>query len=628
MAFEPVDEFSAAEAADVTEKLTEVPDGPELLRILALARRPTPDPEGGEALELAAWLTGTLRRRPDGPLYPGPLTGTQALALREGKSLDGGFFPMRPGAGKTLFCALMAALYIQAGYERVMVVVPASARAQTKAEFDRFARDWKCPDSRQVMFVNYELLSHENSAADPDGSRPSYLHLKQPQVMLFDEAHNVANASSACTRLVRYYLLDHPNTIVFGMTGTPFIRSIKDAAEMLEWSLKERSPLPRRGHWKELNAWASYLDPKTGAFGRIKAGALMQLERAYGDGTAPFYDERLHSEAVSATRQALARRILETPGVIGTAEPALDIPLTMEPWIPDQLDPALEEAYSQVVSKQELPDGTPIADKLSSYRHLYRLGYAHWNEWSPSPPDEWKLAFRAWGKWCRRALRYNKHKLSSEAQLKRALSKGLYASGKPKLAAWEAASAAYTEDTGLPEPPSVARWVNEGQETVEAVRQWVREHHGLVWVNSVGLGEKLAAELGIPYYGAGTVDASGRSIREHPGGPAIASLDACGTGLQLTYWNKALFLCTPGEQVLARLHRRGQTAPVVRNWLYIGCAAHLDSYHRARDVKAKFASDMTLDEQRLEKVQCSLPSVFELGMRPGVRWQSKALDDD
>lgn len=626
-----LDEFSAAENADQVDAPKEVPDGPELMRIMELERREIPDPDGPEAQRVAEFLTRTLGKKPADQLYPGPLMGTQALALREGKSLRGGWFPIVVGGGKLLTCYLMASLHLAAGFERVLYVVPGANVPDVEREFPQYHDSWHGPTLKQISIQSYERLSNPNSAGkigvDGQVLKLSLLDRLRPQVIIFDEAHSLANASSAGARLVRNYMAANPETIVFAFSGTPFISSIRDAAHILEWCLKDRSPLPRLKHFVELHSWAGYLDSTSGALGRVELGALRELALVFGyEPNIWTEDEETIVETRSEMRRVVARRILETPGVIGTQDAPLDIPLTMEPWYPIFEDPAVNEAYESIFEVSELPDGTQLADQLTQSRHLSTVGLSFWSKWIPEPAADWVLARNEWSKWCRRAIKYNKHKLASEAQVKDGLRRGLNKSGLPLLEAWEAANKEYRTTTGLREPPSVPQWLGGGSEVVEAVRYWVKEHQGLVWVRHIGLGELLSHELGIPYYGAGGgYDAkSGRNILQHAGGPAIASIDACGTGKNLQrLWSRNLWLVVPGEQALARTHRRGQSAPVVRNWVYLGCNQHLEAIERARDTKATFQQELLLSPQKLKYAEWSLPDGWELAKRGGTRWEPK-----
>lgn len=629
------DEFSAIEEAEQTEKLTEIPDDGELLRILRLPRRDIPDPDSPEAIKLAGFLTQHLAKVPLDQLYPGPLMATQALALREGKVCKGLWAPIVVGGGKRLTCFLLATLYLKAGYTNVVYVHRGAEREDVKREFELFRKSWHGPTELQLRCITYEDIRQPGNAEVLDANgrlvKPSLLDRIQPQVMIFDEIHELGNAGAAGTKRVRHYLARKPETICMGLTGTPYRDSLADAAHLMEWCLKENSPLPRPSvAWKTLQAWCGYLDAKPGgALGRTEVGALRRYCELY-DSPLDTYnsDAEVQREVIQGIRRLVAQRILETPGVIGTRDAPLDVPLTMDPWYPLEDNFDVSQTYHEMVKTEKLPDGTELPDPLALTRNLSTTGYNFWSKWLPEPPEEWRQARNAWSKWCRRALKYNKHRLTSEATVKAAIRRGLYQeTGKKLLEAWEAADKAYREETGLREPPSVPQWLGDGTEVVASVREWVRQYGGLVWVQHIGLGDLLSAQLGIPYYGAGGGfdKNTKRNIIHHPGGPAIASLDACGTGKNLQHlWSDALWLCVPGEQALARIHRRGQKASVVRNFYYIGCAPHLDSYERAKEVKAAFHQDMMLSPQKLMYLQDEgMPSCWELERRGGTRWEPR-----
>lgn len=280
------------------------------------------------------------------------------------------------------------------------------------------------------------------------------------------------------------------------------------------------------------------------------------------------------------------------------------------------------------------------------YPGLAGILAAAYNEALPS--ESWRRARNQWAKWCRKAIRYNKKGIDSESRMKDAARRELVNDkwtlaectqlkllglpqpevGSSRLDNWEAEEKAERKRTGLLEPPSVAVWVSE--QIVDECERWLaKAGNGVIWVNSIGLGELLSERLSIPYYGAGGLDARGRHIKEHPGGPGIASLKANGTGRNLQgFWHNNLWLCTPNEQALGRTHRAGQLAKVVRNWVYLGCQDHLKSFHAARSTKAAFAEDMQLSPQKLRYAQTNMPQASELGQRGGYRWKQPKKTED
>ncbi len=304
--------------------------------------------------------------------------------------------------------------------------------------------------------------------------------------------------------------------------------------------------------------------------------------------------------------------VLEPPGVIGTQDPPLETKLVIDGYTPPALDDAVEAAISELRATWVLPDGTKLADGLEVSRHLNTLGHGLWQKWDPPPPEEWVDSRNTWSSWCRRAIKSNRRGIDSEAKMKEAVRKGIY-NDEGALKRWEEAYKAERKRTGLREPPSVPVWVSD--EAIEAVGAWIEEHPGLVWVRSIGLGDRLSKVLKIPYYGEKGLDRNSRHITKHPGGAAVASMAANGLGRNLqALWSKNL----------GRTHRPGQTADTVHNWVYLGCAEHLKSFWAAANNKARFANEIQESPQKLRYAQLSLPTARELESLGGERWALKA----
>lgn len=726
-------EMEAAHEEPSKPRFDEVPDGPELHRILSLPWREPPSQSDSEAENLAKFLTARFAKN-NSP-YPGALRPIQALALREAWEAKGLVAMMAVGTGKSL-CAWLIPLILDA--VRPLYCCPAGMVGPIQTEFAKFMPHWHGPFSYPVL--SYSKLAAPKAAAVYDAKgdlfRAPLLDRLAPDLIVLDEAHACGNSGSATTKRIRAYLKANPTTKVVVMSGTLLRTSINQGAHLMDWALGAGSPLPR--DFEERMAWAAALDAGAAGGGlTFDAGALTKMLQP-GEGTD-----------LDTVRKAVGRRILYTPGVIGTQGQIVDAGLTVDAWEPESEDPVLNDAFEALRSTWALPDGDEIADGIELARHAFTLGNGHYQTWfshegfrecltkilkledkklsreekqilrdiargteidttlvvalgnlerdlpltestlsehgtdlpknnttslslnttefamfagsdvtahskesrcasitatkpekyegscvtsainqsgnwetllkrytvlqpilreaiaSAKPPVEWRMARNEWAKWCRKAIKVNKRNIHSEATMKDAVRKGLYNDGG-LLEKWEAARDAERARTGLREPASLTVWVSD--EAIRAVRSWLADHEGVVWVLNTGLGVRLSEELKIPFYGAQGLDAKGNHITKHRGGPAVSSIQANGTGKNLQgLWSKNLWLTTPTEQALGRTHRPGQKADVVQNWIYLGCAEHLEAFWRAAEQKTGFAEHMTSSSQKLTVAKIDVP---------------------
>ncbi len=601
-------------------KLGEVPYGPEFERIRALPRRPIPQATDQWAVELAADLTRRLAKKPNP--YPGPLRPLQAVALKEAWEVGGLAGLLRAGTGKTLTSYLLPAVL---GAKRPLYVCPAAMEGDVAKEFVQYTHSWNGPKLHELQIVSYETFASPGNGEElsPAGEvlLQSLIARMNPDLIILDESHRCSDSGTTTSRRFRTFLEDTTDAAVCAITGTFFKTSIKDGSHIYEWALGDNAPLPVDFDEREL--WASYLDVGKTAM-RAGVGALLdflnsQERREYN--RAMFDDDRR-----SIVRRAVARWCFETPGVLCTTEPRLDIPLYVHGLpVPVELEEeAVEAAFVDLRTYERRPDGQFLVDRFAVARAAKQLGYGFYGVWDPPPPADYSTAHSAWGKWCRKKIKTNQRNIDSEARMKKAVRDKLYdkddPDGRVLLERWQDEDEAYQHETGLREPPSVPVWI--AGEVFGVVEQWLGEHEGVIWVENIGIGERIAEEFSIPYYGAEGIDEkSGRHIKEHPGGSAVASLQANGTGRNLQgFWNKNLWLCVPTEQGLARTHRPGQKADAVHNWYVIGCAEHLKSFYYASNDKSRFAADMNGDEQRLCYAEIDMPKERELERRGGRRW--------
>lgn len=604
------------EQQERTLRFPAVSDGAELFRILALPRRSAPGPHDSKTVELAAFLTSRLAKVTNP--YPGALRPLQAAALQEAWECRGlgGF--LKVGGGKMLTAFLLPTVL---GAKQPLYVAPGNLRAETLANFARYRKDWH---GGELEFLSCEELSNPSGGEelDDDGNvvRHTALQRRRPDLLIFDEADALGKVA---TSRVRSYLRRNPHCLVVVLTGTAFKVSIYPAARMLEWALGDKSPLPRPSvGWEELQSWCDYLDVRQSSGVSTGVGALMRFltEAEAND----FYATSDLKERKQMVRRAVARHIYETAGVLSSqgdsklvAADGREVGLEVLSLLPASECSATDEFF-EAVRVGQLPDGTVLADPLAKSRHAYTAGFNYFTKFNPEPPQAWRDARNDWSSWCAAAIQRNRRGIDSEARMVRAVRKGLL-NDEGRLAEWESAQRRYKAETGLDEPPSEAVWLST--QAIDSAEAWVRQHGGLVWVIGVELGHRIAERCGIPFYRERGRDAKKRHIKDHTGGPAVCSFASNRRGRNLQgIWAKQLFMCTPEEQSLARVHREGQQNDVTA-WVYVGCLEHLRAFERAKDDKAAFASAWTLSTQKLDLADGHMPSIEELADRDSPRWR-------
>lgn len=590
---------TSQEALPQSERVAEVPDSKELRRIVGLPRRPL---DSGE--RWAREMTEAFRRTSEPCVAhagkcPMALRPIQALALHDIHQFGGLFAPIRVGGGKTLI-SFLAPYILDA--KRPLLLIPAKLVNKTRREFRHLAQHWHGPNPDAFRIETYELLGRPQAA--------ELLERYQPDLIVMDECHKVKNPRAAVTRRVRRYMDAHPGTKVVAMSGTITKRSLRDYSHIAHWCLPRICPVPVTH--KDLEAWADCLDERVNQFRRVRTGALKLL-------CNPDEQERIQyggEEELSAVRQGYRRRLVETPGVVASQEGALGVALSISGLDPVSHDKVLEGHFCTLRTMWETPDGHPLADGITMWRHARELGLGFYYRWNPRPPEDWLEARRAWAKFCREVIKYNRRGIDSEAQVVMAVDRKDYPMGKPVLELWRA-----LRDTF--EPNTEAVWAST--EALDAAKKWSTENTGIIWVDHVQFGIRLAEMTALPYYGAQGKDARGRMIEDHPHGqPLIASVQSNHEGRNLQGWCQNLIMaCPPNgailEQLLGRTHRDGQMADEVTVEIYVGCLEHVAGFYQAQK-DASYVQDTQGQAQKLLYADVDFPDLEEIAGRGGYRW--------
>lgn len=542
----------------------------EFLRISRLPRRRWPPVPP----ELVTRLSEHLQT-PHGDMVLRPW---QAAALCEFHDNGGLFAQAGIGMGKTLLSYLAAAV-IEA--KRPLLLVPAKLREKTLREFRELRLSWK---GVPIRVESYEMLSTTNKKT----GRPSVdLDHYKPDCILLDEVHRCRDVRSKRTKKLNRYIREARkaglSVRVMAMSGTIAKRSLRDFAHILEWCLPTTSPLPH--DWLDLTTWSDAVDERVVMGDPVDPGVLLQL-------CTP---EEKRLPPLDAARRAVGRRIFETPGAMATERTdgvAASLIIECHEVVADI---AMENAFEVMKRTWTAPSGEAIADPIAMYRHLRECACGFVYKWRHPAPLEWLYARSDWAIGVRETIATNRRGLDSEFEVALEVSRNPHHPLREAREAWQKVKKTF-------EPETVPVWLSDAP--LEWAAKWAASDPGLVWVEHVAVGERLAKLTGLPYYGAGGRDAKGRYIEDHPGGSAIASIASNAEGRNLQkLWSRALFMSFPptgyvAEQAIGRLHRPGQEADEVVCDIMISCREQLVGVEKAlRD--ASFLTTVLQSSMRL-----------------------------
>lgn len=352
-----------------SDKQEEVKATLEFHRIANLPRR-SMLAEELEALRVR--LTDALRR-PGGTMS---LRVKQAHALAEIGLYGGLVGVMRVGSGKTLV-TLLAPAMLHPEPRRPLLVTKASLVEKTKQDFARMKEHWLLPTNMQ--YVSYEFLGRVSGS--------DFLEKTcRPDMLILDECHLAKNKKAGVTRRLARYMADNPKTKVVDLSGTFFKASLKDAAHLIRWALKDAAPVPV--HETEVDAWADALDAasRVNPLQRHKPGALLTL--ATPEDWQP-RKEGEHVTPIIAARRGFQRRLIETPGVVATGDEQVACSLDI---IGKRFDPnaATEANFAHLRRTWRTPDDWQLmqavevwacARQLALGFHYTWLEAARWKAW-------------------------------------------------------------------------------------------------------------------------------------------------------------------------------------------------------------------------------------------------------
>jgi hypothetical protein len=569
-------------------KPAEVGSSTDLDRVCALPRRPAYTDDGDYGA-LAAALTAEFRSETG---YMA-LRANQAVVLDEARRVGGVVGLLGVGSGKTLISLLLP---IALGAERAALLLPSQLKAQLlQRSYPEMLEHWRLPTlhgasakgtAPGVIYpVTYEELSRAKTAR--------VLEELDPDVVVADEAHHLRRAVSVRTgRFLKFVVAACGRGSLRSiclLSGTLVRDSINDLA-FVRWALGKYAPIP----WDAgtLAAWAAALDPVPYP---APPGALLRL-----------------CDPNEPPRSGFRRRFTETPGVVATTASPLPTRLVLESRSV-KVPGSVLGALASLRDTWTTPWGEEFDDVLdfSRYADQIALGFAYRRTWPRGEPEnirrEWLEARSAWNSEIRSVLdrsRGTAGRADSPGLLEQAAREGRWASRT--YARWAAVR-------DLAKPSQEPVWVDGG--LVQDAVAWGRGRKGLIWTEYDAFGRAVAKAGGWPYVAGGAKGDRALSdlLASKGATTAVLSIPARGVGtdgLQRHYTEQLVTTPPAGgaqwEQLLGRLVRLGQDAPVVCTGVYLHTPEYRRSFSDARR-DAAFLAETTHNHQKLCSADVVVP---------------------
>jgi hypothetical protein len=598
------DPFARGAAVEMSE---------DLRRVLALPRRKPLNVDDPTSIGCVAMVESEMRKYSLGPracrcaeLDPQVAAGkreciqrllpVQAWALREIALAGGLIGSIVVGAGKTVLDVMaLLALDVPLG----LLLIPPSLMDQIVIDYQLIAEHFRVPG----LVVHLGERKHRTFAARrrPDGREEPTLHVLpysrlsqpsssdwienlRPNAIIADECDALSDKTSARTlRLMRFYSgretmtpeqrAERLRTTRFcGWTGSISDKSLGEYAHLMLLALRDASPLPIDPmvveEWDRCVGASSFPCP---------AGALMKL-----------------CEPGESVRSGFRRRLAETLGVVvttssnvtvagGTERVDLDVRERSAPPIPTVVAEALAKVRSGVrpdtiAGNKQDEEFDDVLEQVKCAREVACGMFYRWifpRGEAESLIDEWYGARKPWNKELRlQKIRGEEHLDSThhcEQAAMRAWGDAPKRADRPE---WKAESWPRWRDVkDLVKPETQA--VRLHPFLVEDAAHWGLTSRGIIWYSMVELAMWIREISGLTVHEGGP--GAGARLRSEIGDRSIvASVKSHGRGrdgLQHLFDRQLIInVLSSGrgsQQLLGRLHRRGQRSATVFTEVYI-----------------------------------------------------------
>ncbi len=509
-----------------------------------------------------------LCRTPNGTMQ---LREVQAIALMEAATHGGVIAAVRTGGGKTLISGLLPFVL---DARKPLLLVPARLRTKTRLEFQKLRLHWRI--GKDIHIASYEKLGQEAHA--------NFLTDYDPDLIICDESQMLKHVQdSARARRLARHMHYHPDTKLCAMTAT--MGEVDEFAHILQWALRDLAPVPKEP--EQIQVWASVLNAKVADHARGDSEELV-----------PHLGER----ALDAPRSAFRDRLTTTPGVIVSVDTYTGSKLIVRPRYVEP-SPEVEKAFTDLRLAWSMPDGWDLADAQFEVWHSARqLGLGYYYKHDPRPPQLFRDIRRKYCKFVRLVLEFSERH-DTEKQVRDALESGNLIA--PLYQPAVTVPLDEYEQAGLEGLTIYQAWVKIqptyiferfpvwlSDSVIDNAIAWGRQDSGggIIWVDSVAFGTRLAEKTGWAYFRNLGRDQNGRFIesnRVRSGETVIASIESNKEGRNLqAKWGRNLIVDPPPsgddwEQLISRTHRDGQERANVFVDYMITCHEYYNSPYSA-----------------------------------------------
>jgi hypothetical protein len=292
------------------------------------------------------------------------------------------------GKGKALISIACAAAAYRKGLRKILLLIPPKLTIQTVEKVLPWLRR-QLPVNLPVHVLSGKTKKmRQRASTEKSGlfimawSQLSIVDTDEllasvaPELIIADEAHNLANKGSSRYKRVNRYMVENPDTEFVALSGTMGKKSLNDYYHIMKWCLKKDCPMPRTQ--VEVDNWANILDT---SFSEYTSDVTMvpMLNWAKLQGRTELERD------IAGYRKAFNHRLATTRGVvfaIGDDDIGTSILFNNKPVeVPDDYEgmAELNRLREQLHLLDTSPDGDVIDYAIHKFRHDYELTVGFYN---------------------------------------------------------------------------------------------------------------------------------------------------------------------------------------------------------------------------------------------------------